>query len=132
MQAASPPPPSIETGVYRHFKGRQYEVIGVAPLVDSREWFVVYRPLYGDRKLVLRPYAEFTGTVHRDGRDQPRFQLIRTPAGSGQLRKMLFNLLEGKRLVGFFRKRDRPQSDQHENDRGSPEDVVPRAVRRFE
>jgi hypothetical protein len=62
--------------VYRHFKGKLYEVIGVAHLVDSFDWFVVYCPMYGDRELVARPYAEFTGMVNREGREQIRFELV--------------------------------------------------------
>jgi hypothetical protein len=73
------PQPTIESGIYRHFKGNLYEVIGVAPLVDSPDCFVVYRPLYGDQGLVLREYSEFTGTVLHEGREQPRFQKIQSP-----------------------------------------------------
>jgi hypothetical protein len=70
-------PPTITPGTYRHFKGNNYEVLGVAQLVDIDDYFVVYRPLYGDRRgLVLRRYAEFTGTVDRDGRVQQRFVLV--------------------------------------------------------
>ncbi len=70
------PRPSLQRGVYRHFKGKLYEVIGVAQRVDTYDWLVVYRPLYGDRELVVRPYDEFTGTVNREGREQPRFQFL--------------------------------------------------------
>src|SRR5688500_4337251 len=65
--------PTIQTGIYRHFKGRFYRVIGVAPLVDSSEWYVIYRPLYGDGELVARSYSQFTDSVVRDGRECPRF-----------------------------------------------------------
>jgi hypothetical protein len=79
------PPPLIRPGVYRHFKGNLYEVVGVAQLVDSPDWFVVYRPLYGDRELVVRPYAEFTGTVNREGRERPRFEFIQdAPSGPAE------------------------------------------------
>jgi len=67
---------TIQPGVYRHFKGACYEVIGVAPLVDSDVCFVVYRPLYGDRSLVLRRYSDFVSTVNRNGRKEPRFRLL--------------------------------------------------------
>ena len=70
-------PPPIPTGVYRHFKGGHYQVIGVAEIVDTNEWVVVYSPLYGDdRQWVARPYVEFTGTVVRDGQELPRFQFL--------------------------------------------------------
>lgn len=68
--------PQIPLGVYQHFKGGLYEVIGVAKLVDSMDCFVVYRPLYGDRELVVRPYEDFMKIVFREGREQPRFQLV--------------------------------------------------------
>src|SRR3954454_14984614 len=68
--------PKLEPGVYQHFKGNLYEVIGVARKVDTTECFVIYRPLYGDMQLVARPFDEFAGTVTRDGRPEPRFQHI--------------------------------------------------------
>jgi hypothetical protein len=68
--------PTIRAGIYRHFKGERYEVLGVAPIVDTSGLYVVYRPLYGNRDWVLRPYAEFVGTVVRDGCEQPRFKFI--------------------------------------------------------
>lgn len=69
--------PTIRPGIYKHFKGGEYEVFGVAELVDATQWFVVYRPLYGDRELVLRPYTEFVGNVARDNVERPRFVLVR-------------------------------------------------------
>jgi hypothetical protein len=73
--------PPIPTGIYRHFKGGSYEVIGTAQLVDTSEWFVIYRPLYGNRELVARRLTEFASTVRQDGREVPRF-LLETPASS--------------------------------------------------
>jgi hypothetical protein len=71
----------IRPGVYRHFKGQLYEVLGTAPLVDTESYFVVYRPLYGDRALVLRLQSEFAGTVNRDGHEEPRFQFVEPASG---------------------------------------------------
>jgi hypothetical protein len=68
--------PEIQSGVYRHFKGKMYEVIGVAPLVDSSDYFVIYRPLDDGKSLVIRLYSEFTGMVNRDGKVLPRFELV--------------------------------------------------------
>lgn len=68
--------PTIQTGVYQHFKGGLYEVVGVAKLVDSDAWYVVYRPLYGDRGLVMRPFDDFFSKVVRNGEEQPRFRLL--------------------------------------------------------
>ena len=66
--------PSIQPGIYRHFKGKHYQVIGVAQKVDSSDFLVVYRPLYGDRRLVVRPYANFVEKVRVGGTVVPRFQ----------------------------------------------------------
>jgi hypothetical protein len=71
------PRPALQPGVYQHFKGGLYQVLGVARLVDSSDWFVVYRPLSGEQELVMRPFAEFAGSVTRDGREQARFQFVR-------------------------------------------------------
>jgi len=67
---------SLQTGRYRHFKGGEYEVIGIARHSETEEEVVVYRPLYGDGGLWVRPLAMFTGTVERDGKQVPRFTLL--------------------------------------------------------
>jgi hypothetical protein len=63
----------IPTGKYRHYKGNDYEVIGVATHSETREELVVYRPLYGERALWVRPLAMFTETVVVEGKPVPRF-----------------------------------------------------------
>jgi hypothetical protein len=63
----------IPTGKYRHYKGNDYEVIGVATHSETREELVVYRPLYGERALWVRPLAMFNETVTINGQTQPRF-----------------------------------------------------------
>lgn len=63
----------ISTGKYRHYKGNDYEVIGVATHSETREEMVVYRPLYGERALWVRPLAMFIETVTVDGEQIPRF-----------------------------------------------------------
>jgi len=68
--------PSTPTGRYRHYKGGEYEVIGVARHSETLEPLVVYRPLYNDSGLWVRPHAMFFGDVVADGRPQPRFQRI--------------------------------------------------------
>ncbi len=70
---------SLEPGIYQHFKGNQYEVIGVACHSETQEPLVVYRPLYGDGGLWVRPLAMFTETVEREGRAQPRFEWVGPP-----------------------------------------------------
>ncbi|HCE39055.1 DUF1653 domain-containing protein [Alloalcanivorax profundimaris] len=63
-------------GRYRHFKGNEYRVLGTATHSESGEALVVYRPLYGDGDLWVRPLAMFMETVERDGREQPRFAFV--------------------------------------------------------
>jgi hypothetical protein len=66
----------IEPGRYRHYKGHDYEVIGEARHTETDEPFVVYRALYGERGLWIRPLAMFLETVIVDGRTLPRFQRL--------------------------------------------------------
>ena len=66
----------IEPGRYRHYKGKDYEVIGVAKHSETEELFVVYRALYGERGLWVRPAAMFLETVLVDGLSRPRFQRL--------------------------------------------------------
>ena len=75
--------PTLRPGRYRHFKGNEYEVVGVATHSETRESLVVYRPLYGDGGLWVRPLAMFTETVTHDGQTVPRFTFVEprsTPA----------------------------------------------------
>lgn len=66
----------IKAGIYEHFKGGRYEVQGVARHSETEELLVVYRPLYGEGGLWVRPLAMFTEEVERDGRRQPRFRRV--------------------------------------------------------
>ena len=66
----------LKPGRYRHFKGNEYQVIGVATHSETEESLVVYRPLYGDGDLWVRPLTMFTDTVERDGKVQSRFTRI--------------------------------------------------------
>jgi hypothetical protein len=70
------PLPSIELGRYRHYKGGEYEVLGVVRHSESVEPMVLYRPLYNESGLWVRPYSMFLETVEIDGKSQPRFLLI--------------------------------------------------------
>ncbi len=72
--------PATPLGRYRHYKGRDYEVVGVARHSETLEPLVVYRPLYEGSGLWVRPHAMFFETVEVDGRVQPRFTLLPTPA----------------------------------------------------
>lgn len=66
----------IEPGRYRHYKGNDYEVIGEARHSETEEPFVVYRELYGERGLWIRPRAMFLDTVMIDGSPLPRFRRL--------------------------------------------------------
>lgn len=63
----------VEPGRYRHYKGNYYEVIGTARHSETEEPMVVYRPLYGEGGLWVRPEAMFLETVEVDGKRVPRF-----------------------------------------------------------
>lgn len=64
---------SVQPGQYRHYKGNLYQVIGTARHSETDELLVVYRPLYGERGLWVRPQAMFKESVIVDGRSLPRF-----------------------------------------------------------
>jgi|TARA_R110002012_G_scaffold163065_1_gene325402 hypothetical protein len=67
---------SIAVGKYRHYKGNDYEVIGVATHSEDESELVVYRPMYGERGLWVRPLSMFEETVEVDGQTVPRFSYI--------------------------------------------------------
>ena len=67
---------SIKPGHYRHFKGKEYEVLGVARHSETEEELVVYRALYGDFGLWVRPVSMWNETVERDGKTFRRFTYI--------------------------------------------------------
>ncbi len=66
----------IKPGVYRHYKGQDYLVTGLAHHSETREPLVVYRCLYGDYSLWVRPEAMFRETVVIDGNTVPRFSFL--------------------------------------------------------
>ncbi len=63
----------VAPGRYRHYKGNEYEVIGTARHSETHEPMVVYRPLYGEGGLWVRPAAMFAEDVVIDGKTLPRF-----------------------------------------------------------
>ena len=65
----------IKTGIYKHFKGGRYEVIGVARHSKTLEEMVVYRALYGDGGLWTRPASMWNETVEYEGKTVLRFTL---------------------------------------------------------
>ena len=67
---------SVKIGKYRHYKGNDYEVIGVAKHSEDESELVVYRPLYGERGLWVRPLSMFRESVDVGGKAKPRFEYI--------------------------------------------------------
>ena len=66
----------IRPGRYRHFKGNEYQVLGTATHSESGEPMVVYRALYGEGGLWVRPLSMWDEWVERDGYAGPRFQFV--------------------------------------------------------
>ena len=66
----------VKIGRYRHFKGNDYEVIGIAKHSETLEEHVVYRALYGEGGLWVRPHAMFTEEIEREGRRFKRFEYL--------------------------------------------------------
>jgi len=71
--------PSIEPGVYRHYKGNEYQVLGVGCHTEAHEYYVVYAPKNpkdGQPKLWVRPYGMFIEMVEVNGKAVPRFERL--------------------------------------------------------
>ena len=66
----------IKKGRYRHFKGNEYEVIGTAKHSETLEEYVVYKALYGEGGLWVRPASMWNETIERDGKIFRRFEFI--------------------------------------------------------
>ena len=66
----------IKKGKYRHFKGMEYEVIGTAKHSETLEEMVVYKALYGDYGIWVRPASMWNETVEKDGKALKRFEFI--------------------------------------------------------
>lgn len=71
-----PPLPSAPRGRYRHYKGGEYELLGVVRDSETLQAMVLYRPLYGAGGDWVRPYAMFFEDVEVDGLRRPRFSRI--------------------------------------------------------
>ena len=66
----------VKLGKYRHFKGNEYEVIGIAKQSETLEEMVVYKALYGDGEIWVRPISMWNEEVTRDGVTRKRFEFI--------------------------------------------------------
>ncbi|MBM7060959.1 DUF1653 domain-containing protein [Pseudomonas sp. UL073] len=71
---------SLQPGLYRHYKGPEYRVIGTAHHSETEEELVVYQALYGEYGLWVRPLSMFRETVEVDGQPVPRFALVQAEA----------------------------------------------------
>ena len=67
------PAQQLEAGTYRHYKGGEYRVLGIARHSENEEELVVYQPLYGEGELWVRPLAMFIESVETPQGIQPRF-----------------------------------------------------------
>lgn len=72
------PRPKLETGIYRHYKGKLYDVIDIACHTESLEYYVIYKVNYpvSGVDIWLRPYSMFTDYVTLDNKKVPRFKKI--------------------------------------------------------
>jgi hypothetical protein len=66
----------IELGNYKHYKGNMYEVYMTARHSETEEWMVVYKALYGEQGMWVRPYEMFVEEVEVEGTLVPRFQKV--------------------------------------------------------
>lgn len=77
MSSPLPPlPAEPRPGRYRHYKGNEYRVLGMARHSETEEVLVIYEQLYGAGGLWVRPAAMFVETVEVDGRHVPRFAFV--------------------------------------------------------
>lgn len=67
---------NIKLGKYKHFKGMEYEVLAVAKHSETLEPLVVYKALYGEGEVWVRPANMWDETIKRDGKTFKRFQFI--------------------------------------------------------
>ena len=73
---------TIKPGIYRHYKGQEYQVYEGARHSETEEKVVVHRCLYGEFDLWVRPLTMFLETVLVDGENKPRFQWLREPSST--------------------------------------------------
>jgi len=66
----------LENGLYQHYKGNMYQVYMTAQHSETEEWMVVYKALYGEEGMWVRPYDMFTELVNVDGQMVDRFTKV--------------------------------------------------------
>lgn len=72
---------NIQPGIYQHYKGPRYQVLGSAQHSETQEWMVVYQALYGEFGIWVRPLSMFCEQVEVQGRKVARFALLEAQAG---------------------------------------------------
>lgn len=68
--------PKLKAGIYKHYKGEKYEVIGIAQHSETNEQLVVYQALYGKKAFWVRPLKMFSEKVKVNNQLVPRFKII--------------------------------------------------------
>ncbi|MCB0197753.1 MAG: DUF1653 domain-containing protein [Anaerolineae bacterium] len=66
----------LKKGIYRHFKGNLYQLLEIAKHSETMEEFVVYKALYGEQGIWIRPLKMFEETIERDGIQLKRFEFV--------------------------------------------------------
>ena len=66
----------LKKGLYKHYKGSMYEVYMTAQHSETEEWMVVYKALYGDEGMWVRPYEMFVEKVQYEGKEIDRFSYV--------------------------------------------------------
>ncbi|MDP2704418.1 MAG: DUF1653 domain-containing protein [bacterium] len=72
----------LKLGKYKHYKGREYEMIGIATHSETMEELVIYRALYGESKLWVRPKKMFAEKVEVNGKKVKRFKFLNPTASA--------------------------------------------------
>ena len=67
----------LKAGIYRHYKGNEYEVLMTVQHSETEEWMVAYKTLYGAESFWVRPYDMFVEKVEVEGRVVSRFEFVR-------------------------------------------------------
>lgn len=66
----------LKKGIYRHYKGNLYEVMGLVQHSETQEELVLYKPLYGKDTLWVRPKVMFCENIIKEGKEVPRFEFV--------------------------------------------------------
>ena len=68
---------ALKSGIYKHYKGNLYEVFYVAQHSETEEWMVVYKALYGEQGIWVRPYSMFVEKLEFEGQEVERFAYVK-------------------------------------------------------